>query len=129
MAKIPGQDWFDRLLLVIAQNLKWILPAIALLAVILFLTNPDQTTHLKAINEAVELRLPNTPYGSSYTRMTGVIQYHDYGLFSTTGFADMISATVFLGEFRPRTRFPTLPLACFPDDRLRSPSAQRSSRL
>jgi hypothetical protein len=29
MTKNPGQDWLDRLLLVIAPNLKWILPAIA----------------------------------------------------------------------------------------------------
>jgi hypothetical protein len=65
---------------------------------ILFLTNPDQTMHLKAINEAVELRFPNTPYGSSYTRMTSVIQDYNYGLFSTTGFADMTFSCGFLGR-------------------------------
>jgi hypothetical protein len=74
------------------------LPAIAVLAGILFLTNPDQATHLKAINEAIELRFPNTPYGSNYTRMTGVIQYHNYGLFSTTGFVDMTFSYGFLGR-------------------------------
>jgi hypothetical protein len=79
-------------------RLKWILAAIALFAGILFFTNPDQATHLKAVNEAVELRFPNTPYGSNYARMTGVIQYHNYGLFSTTGLGDMTFSYGFLGR-------------------------------
>jgi hypothetical protein len=80
------------------SRLKWILAAIALVAGILFLTNPDQATNLRAINDAVELRFPNTPYGNNYTRMTSVIQYHNYGLFSTTGFLDMTFSYGFLGR-------------------------------
>ncbi len=79
-------------------HLKWILPAIALLAGVLFLTNPDQAIHLRAINDAVELRFPNTPYGNNYTRMTSVIQYDNYGLFSKTGYGGMTFSYGFLGR-------------------------------
>jgi hypothetical protein len=87
------------------------------------LTNPDQATHLRAINDAVELRFPNTPYGSNYTRMTGVIQYHNYGLFSTTGFLDMTFSYVFGHSDHERHFY--VATGVLPSDRLRSPPAQR----
>lgn len=81
--------------------LKWLLIGTAVLASILFFTNPDQTQHLKSINEVVELRYPRTRPGflnGNEVRKTGLIEYHNYVLFSITGFADMTFSYGFLGR-------------------------------
>jgi len=81
---------------------KWLGIGAVVLTALLFFTNPDQTAHLKSITEAVDLRFPKAKPGNPYsgydTRLTGIVQYHNYGLFSTTGFFNMTFSYGFLGR-------------------------------
>jgi hypothetical protein len=81
-------------------RLKWLLIAIAVVVTIMFFTNPDQTSHLKVIKEAGDLRYPNVDLTGGPNNFY-VIEYHNYGVFSTTGYVGYLTFSYgFLGQVR-----------------------------
>ena len=61
----------------------WIIGGILVLSVILMYTNPDQAVHLKAVNEAIQLRYSGrAPDSPDMARFMFLIKFHNYGLFS-----------------------------------------------
>jgi hypothetical protein len=63
-------------------NKKWLLFGITGILVILLLTNPNQTAHFTAIQEARKVRLSAVMIESS-TALGLILEYHNYGIFST----------------------------------------------
>lgn len=74
--------------------LKWILPTIAVLLGILFFTNPDQATHLKAIRETLRLRNSSTDPDT----LLRITDYNNYIVFSTTSCVGITCSRGYLGR-------------------------------
>jgi len=65
------------------SNVKWLLCVITGILIILVLTNPNQTAHFTAIQEARKARLPAVMLeGNSNSAMGLILEYHNYGIFS-----------------------------------------------
>jgi hypothetical protein len=79
-------------------RLKWLLIGITTLVVVMFFTNPDQTSHLRAITEAGNLRYPNANVTGD-PQYFSAVEYHNYGLFSTTSYVSYLTFSYgFLGR-------------------------------
>jgi hypothetical protein len=65
------------------SRFKWILISIAAIAAALFLMNPSQTAHLKAIRDTVSLRHSSNEIFRPTDLPYPMIKYHNYLLFST----------------------------------------------
>jgi hypothetical protein len=65
----------------IKPTVKWVLLGVAGILIILLLTNPNQTAHFTAIQEARKARLPAMMLENNGA-MGLILEYHNYGIFS-----------------------------------------------
>ena len=68
------------------QRYKWLLIAFVAIVLLAFFTNPNQAQHLKAIKETGALR--ESRDFSIADMFLPQVEYHNYGVFSTTTFGD-----------------------------------------
>jgi len=85
-----------------------------LIAITAFLTNPDQAAHLKPLKETIVLKYPYAggdsrnanalryPYGGRDISVYSfpLLQYHNYGVFSTTGWSTKIYSYGYFGRIQ-----------------------------
>lgn len=64
------------------SSVKWVLFGITGILIILILANPNQTVHFTAIQEARKARLSAAVIESN-TALGLILEYHNYGIFST----------------------------------------------
>lgn len=76
------------------SQLKWIVPTIAVLLAVLFFTNPDQATHLKAIKDTLKLRNAS----ADPDVLLRVSDYNNYLIFSTTSLVGVTCSRGYLGR-------------------------------
>jgi hypothetical protein len=107
MTDTPGSTADSKRLIV-----KCTIAICVLIAITAFLTNPDQAAHLKALKETISLKYPYAgaaagnanalQYGNAGRDMSvysfPLLQYHNYGVFSTTGWSTKIYSYGYFGK-------------------------------
>ena len=76
------------------SQLKWIVQVIVVVIAVLFFTNPDQATHLKAIKDTLKLRNASADPDT----LLRITDYNNYIIFSTTSLGGITYTRGYLGR-------------------------------
>jgi len=78
-------------------TVKWLLFGTTGILITLLLTNPSQTAHFTAIQEARKARFP-AALPEAYIMLSLTLEYHNYGIFSTVTGASGTWSLGYLGR-------------------------------
>jgi len=79
------------------STVKWLVFGMTCILIVLLLTNPNQTAHFTAIQEARKARFP-AALPEAYIMLSMTLEYHNYGIFSTVTGASGTWSLGYLGR-------------------------------